>query len=84
MLCHGKSLMHGSCDGHRYMLLRIVLGLVIVFVVFWAGIRLGQFSVLIGDGYYSGYGSHMMRGWGGYGGYLRMMWSGDGSSDLNY
>lgn len=76
--------MCGQCGmymGH-HGILRIVLGLLILGFVFWAGFKLGEFKALIvsGDSYgfgsrmMSGYGSRSMMDWGGYGVPRGMMW----------
>lgn len=54
--------------GHRHFLLRWVLGILILIVVFWLGVKFGEIRGYFGYGYY-GYPSHrnMMYPYYGYG-----------------
>jgi hypothetical protein len=56
----------GWAGGHR--LFRVILGIVILLVVFWVGVKVGEFKVLIGEigrgGYGNRYAYPMMQGGG--------------------
>jgi len=56
MCGHG---MWGCHCGHRHFWIRLVLGLIILFVVFWVGVKVGEFKSEFGRGFY-GSRSHMM------------------------
>lgn len=69
MMCQGHGLMcggmHSSCCGGRHRLLRLILGLVILGVVFSAGVKLGELKAVISEGLYGSYmfpGHIMWRG----------------------
>ena len=55
--CHG---MHGCCHGGKYHLVRMILKMIIVILIFWAGFQIGQMT-----GYLRAGEGRMMRG-GGY------------------
>lgn len=55
---------HGHGFGHRFVLLRWILGIIILGMVFCLGMMIGQFRGAYGDSFggYGGYGHHgMMR-----------------------
>lgn len=67
---------------HRYglgfMVLRLLLGLLILLIVFWLGVKIGEFKGMVGYGYDSGmHHRYMIRGYYdgyyGYPGYPGMM-----------
>ncbi len=49
---------HGYMGGHK--LIKIIIGLIILVVVFWAGVKIGEIGALYGV--YSPRGIYMMRG----------------------
>ena len=54
--------MWGMHGGHRHGLLRLLLGLFILLMVFWLGMKLGEFKgEFSGMGDYGGYGSYYGR-----------------------
>ncbi len=57
--------------GHR--MFRVIIGLIILALVFWVGVKIGELKTLVmrsGWGYGGYYGHTMMMGYpGGYGGY---------------
>jgi hypothetical protein len=81
--CKGQKMcgMYGHCcGGHRHVLLRWLLGLLILVIVFWLGVKIGEFKGAFGGygSYYYGMPRHMrsfnrpmMKN--GYWGYPRMM-----------
>ena len=84
-MCQSKSGCCG-CGGHK-RLLRWALGLFILGFVFCAGVRVGEFKVLMGYGGYDGFGGEQnfgrMMQWGGAGYYrgnigntMMQRWSG--------
>ena len=83
--CKGQKMCGRCCGGHccgggRHLLLRWLLGLLILVIVFWLGLKIGEFKGVFGGygGNYSGMPRHMrsfnkpmMRS--GYWGYPGMM-----------
>ncbi len=71
MMCEscGGGGMHGGCCcgysayGDRHVVLRLILGIFILMVVFWMGVKIGEIKAMFG-----GYGRH-----GGYGEYGPVM-----------
>jgi hypothetical protein len=58
-----------GCGHGRHMILRWVLGLVILLIVFWVGVKVGEFKTSAwgyGMGYYGGMHRGMMMRRGGY------------------
>lgn len=71
---------HGCCCGHhgRYIWLRWLLGILILVIVFWVGVKVGEFK---GGAYgwgYQSYGSHRMMN------YNPMMMHGQGMPNMMY
>lgn len=76
--------MYGMRCGGRHYLLRWVLGIVILVLVFVAGIKLGEFRGLMGGN--DGYGYRMMngRGYNAMPGYGMMQWRDDIDTNAYY
>lgn len=64
---HGEGCMCGMCGGglwghHHWG--HMLIKLIIVLFIFWAGVQFGELKSMVENSYYSG----MMGGWGGQGG----------------
>ena len=49
----------GHGHGHGNFALRLILGLAILFIVFWVGVQIGEFKASL-EGGYGSYGMHDM------------------------
>ncbi len=54
--CHGY--------GHKHFVLRWLLGIVMLVIVFYLGVKVGEFKGELRSAYYGGYGRYMMEGYG--------------------
>lgn len=73
--------MYGMRCGGRHYLLRWILGVLILVIVFFAGIKLGEFKQDMRGGY--GYGM-MNRGYNAMPGYGMMQWRDGANADAYY
>lgn len=65
-MCCGCGWHGGAGHGIAFMVLRCLLALVILFVVFWFGVKLGELKGAYGYGYGAGYHGMMNEMMGGY------------------
>jgi hypothetical protein len=57
----------------RHRVIRIVIALVIAIIIFWVGVKVGEFKTVFESHFRGGYGSHQMMRGGYYGGGHMMM-----------